>query len=448
MLQLPELAREPTATLTPEALQRCLQQPLDEASLPRWLEALAAWPDSRDHERPLEQALQRLEMLQEQWPLPQGFPLDEAEYARYHDMSRLWLEAARSYTRIYLGQPAQFRYLAQLLDCLRRSLVTAALAHQLWPAVLWPEIHRLYLDARAQASRRDRAFSQAARHYLRLLLLGLTDLPGLHPQEVRMLDALSEKWAPLIAVEKSQEAGWRIDPETPAPACWQAAGDRVWRVDLQGLFDVLMAHRDLAAKQGRYEALRRTSETISRDWLEALLERWQGRTAEFAPVAAESAELVTGLVSIFDCLRGEAVRRQTARRRQSHWEVTGGAWQPGELVGVFEAGNRRLLQLGVITHLHQPAPERVELNWHFLAEEVTAIGLQPAHLPGGSRYQRALLVHDEEPPRLLLASQPLDAEPVAVLVAGARRYAIRLAECRNPALGVLDFRCLPVRYQK
>ncbi|BCX82063.1 hypothetical protein MIT9_P1645 [Methylomarinovum caldicuralii] len=448
MLQLPELAREPTATLTPEALQRCLQQPLEEASLPRWLETLAAWPDSRDHERALAQTLQRLETLQARWPLPQGFPLDEAEYARYHDMSRLWLEAARGYTRIYLGQPAQFRYLAQLLDCLRRSLVTAAQAHQPWPAALWPEIHRLYLDARGRAGRRDRAFSQAARHYLRLLLLGLADLPGLHAREVAMLDALSEKWAPLLAVEESQEAGWRIDTEAPVPARWQAAGDRAWRVDLQRLFDMLTAHRDLAAEQGRYEALRQPSETISCDWLEALLERWQGRMAEFAPAAAESVELVAGLASIFDCLRGEAVRRETARRRQSHWEVKGGAWQPGELVGVFEAGNYSLLQLGVITHLRQPAPERVELNWHLLAEEVTAVGLQPAHLPGGSRYQRALLVHDEEPPRLLLASQPLEAEAVVVLVAGARRYAVRLAEYRNPALGVLDCRCLPARLQK
>ncbi len=444
MLKLPRLAAK-TEVLTPQALRDVLRQPVDEARLPLWPDVLAAWPDSREHARSFTQILQRFEALRERWPLPQGFPLEREAYARYRDLARIWLAAARFHTRRYLDRPDRFDALAALFDCLRQSLVTAALAHQPWPTELWPEIHRLYLDARPGSGRRDRTFAGAARAYQRLLLLGLADLAGLHPREVAMLDALSEKWAPLVTVEESQAEGWRIDPEAAVPARWQAAGTTAWRVNLETLFETLAVHQDLASAQGRYETLRQPSETIDRTWLETLLAHWRGETPGFAPAVGETVELVSGLTAIFEALQGGEVRRETAVREADRWRLQGGTWQVGDLIAAFSPGGRQRLQLRVVSHLHQPAPDEVVLAWRPLAGQVQAVGVQPAHLPAQTRYQRALLLTDGETPRLLLAAQPLAAELVVLVLIGQRRYPVRLVQRRNSAWGILDFRCLPLQ---
>ncbi len=389
------------------------------------------------------------ERLEGQVP-PARFPLSVEQKRRYQRLSAAWLNLARLYTAWLQAadEKAVGRWLTEALFCLRQVVVIAGICH--WPVSkdLWSDVHRLYRLGRqkrvAGLGGVRRPFERVARAdnaYIHLLMLGLADLAALRPVEVRWLDGLLEKWAPLVGLTKDAEPGWGVDGRGDRPARWSEGAPRV-RLDFRRLLALLDDHRALAGQAGRFHP-DSSAPTIDLELLQLWCRRWDsGPARPNRPPLTDRIELILGLDAIFRRLRGEAVTGLPVEPVKAWVRIPGCGMQIGDLVGLFEAGGSRLRSLAVVDRLYAAGREEGGLRVQFrtLADRVRAVGLQPWQ--GRFRsYQPALLLEEDAGLRLILPLQDLPEGTRLRLLHGSAVYPVRLGRPHHSALGVMSFSC-------
>jgi len=428
-----------------EALSRWIQAGGEPAQLPE----LAGLPCSAAGRRLAEAVKRRLTERLAGQALPERFPMSREQKRSYQRFSAAWLNLARlhvAWLQAADGKAAG-RWLSEALYCLRQVVVIAGMCH--WPLSkdLWSDVHRLYRLGRQKrvaglggARRPFERGGSADNAYVHLLMLGLADLAALRPVEVRWLDGLLEKWAPLVGLTKDAEPGWGIDGRIDRPVRWSEGTPRV-RLDFRRLLALLDDHRALAGQAGRFHP-DSSDRTIELELLQMWRWQWERGTGRpDGPVLTERAELVLGFAAIFRRLRGEEVSSIPVRPVRAWVRVPGHGVRIGDLVGLFEPGGSRLRTLAVVDRLYVAGREEgLNLQFRALADRVRAVGLQPWQ-GRFQTYQPALLLEDGEGLRLVLPLQKLPEGTRLRLLHGSAVYPVRLDRRRHPAQGVVSFSC-------
>ncbi len=436
MSQFRLLERPDTAgPVSVEALSRWIQAEGEPAPLPE----LGGLPCSAAGRRLAEAVKRRLTERLAAQGLPERFPMSREQKRRYRVLSAAWLNLARlhvAWLQAAEGKAAE-RWLSGALFCLRQIVVVAGMCH--WPLSkdLWSDVHRLYLLGRRKAVERA---STAENAYVHLLMLGLADLAALRPVEVRWLDGLLEKWAPLVGLVKDAEPGWGVDGRVDRPARWSEGTLRV-RLDFRRLLALLDDHRTLAGQAGRFHP-DSSDRAIDLELLQMWRGRWErGSRRPEGPLLTERTELVLGFAAIFRRLRGEAVPGLPVRPVRAWVRVAGNGVRIGDLAGLFEPGTSRLRSLAVVDRLYVAGrEEELRVQFRTLADRARAVGLQPWQ-GRFQTYQPALLLDEDVGLRLILPLQDLPEGTRLRLLHGSAIYPVRLGRRRHPALGVMSFAC-------
>lgn len=382
--------------------------------------------------------------------LPDGFPMTGELKRSYQKQSAAWLHLARVYVAWLQAAEEKLagQLLADALFCLRQVIVIAGICHWPLPKGLWLDIHRLYLAGRKRQvaqrtspmGRSDRA-ARVEKAYIHLLMLGLVDLAGLRPVEVRWLDGLLEKWVPLVKLVEDVEVGWVIDGRADQAARW-SGGKPGLRLDFSRLIALLDDHGGLTSQAGRFQP-DLSCQTIDLELLQLWRRKWEsGTSLPDGRTWTKRAELIFGFAGIFQRLRGGSAPGLPVEATNEWIRILGESVQVGDLTGLFEPGGSRLQALAVVDRLSASGLEGagISLQLRTLANRVCAVGLQPLH-GQFQTYQPALLLEGNGKLHLILQLQSLSEGAILRLLHGSSVYPIRLGRRHHPALGVLSFTC-------
>ncbi|HHJ39972.1 MAG TPA: hypothetical protein ENJ86_11045 [Methylothermaceae bacterium] len=387
-----------------------------------------------------------------------AFPLNNHLRESIEEFLAVWQKLGAVYSHWLQGESQQRKkpqafLLLRLFETLYRTLSLRAFFHWQLPENIWRDIHSVYrlagerdiisLSTKLPGLRHGKRTALEKR-YKQSLLLGLAEPFALLPREIRLLEALMEKWAPLLVLESTVGMGWRIHFNEDVPAVW-ADDDSSLRINFSSLVKLLKEHRAFASKVGRFEYWEQESnETLSLDLLDQLVQSWLGAEPEIEQ-PPERCHLVAGFKPVFQYLAQEEKPSIWMAMGQGEWlecHVTLGSLQIGDLVGIIT--NDLLDHLAVVAQLKQTETDldSVLLKLQPLLHEVTPVGVQPlVTIQKLQTYQRGLLGKIEGRDVLLLQQQPVEAGTMIRVLREDMAYPVKLEEKANPARGVLQFTC-------
>ncbi|GEM_PF-6353797 len=387
-----------------------------------------------------------------------AFPLNSELHESLMAFLTAWQKLGAAYyhwIEIEQQSPRKSRafLMLRLFETLRQILLLHYFFHWQLPENLWRDIHSVYrlavdkdvvsLKTKLPGLHHGKRTTLEKR-YKQNLLLGLAGPFGLMPEELKLLEPLMEKWAPLLVLEMAAGTGWRIDHEKDVPAVWTAE-DVGLRINFAGLLKLLKEHREFASKAGRFEYWQQdVKDTLSLDLLEHLVQSWlSGTQEEVKP--PERCHLIAGFKPLFNYLIQEENPTMWMAMGQAGWlecQVALGGVQVGDLLGIVRDGS--LDDLAVVAQLKQTETglDSVLLKLRPLLQGVEPVGIQPLlSVQKLQVYQRGLLGRAGGKEVLLLQQQPLEPGTVVRMLKDEAVYPLKLEEKQNPARGVLQFSC-------
>ncbi len=449
-------AEESASSLSVTELSQRVSQANDLFAWYSCAQELASLPYSRSAERlgsKIREALQAWRMSQE---LADAYPLPSAMAERWRALEAAWRALAQTYARWMMSGESrvEMRSATEALFCLRQIVLLCGLAHWPVPEGLWLDVHWIYssnLELGAVQQRIRRSF---LRHrfrttieweYIQTVLLGMTDLFSLLPQEVLALDSLGEKWVAMVKLHSDDQAGWGIDEDSDVPVDWRTTGEGL-RLDLTDLMEFLDSQHDLVGSLGRYEWIEQPTDTVSSALLDHWRKIWTHADAEDqGDVDLDQAEVEIGLEAVFGRLQGGSPSAASVIVADSERVLSGcEAVQVGDLLGLFGHEDGSPDGLAVISRLWWDDGEEfvVQVRLHKLEGEVFPVGVQPLYRgEQPCAYQRGLLLNTPDHMMLILSVQPLDEGAIVRILSGNKMYPVRLLSHDTFARGLLGCVC-------
>jgi len=392
------------------------------------------------------------------------------------EFGRMYGALMQDYDSGKMGDKSLALLSQRLLRCLDQVLLGYYLLHLKIPAWLWRDVHSVYKQTLAKRKHEERVRDDAAvagfatpeEVYKEILLLGMSDPYCLHGKEILALRRTSAQWTANVALQSTDEPGWRLAFHEDKPPWWEPKptggdNDKTLGLDVRPILKILEnPDQRWTHRAGRFEpnpVADSDSGGLSAGLLNYLLWRWSHAPVPPAPPQG-ALHFIPGFNNVHH-LFGEPAPLNIAA--VPHWTATPltdgmlaydrdtpGGVQIGLLLGFVAESDVEVRGIGVVSRVSMDQTDGlVKFQIRPLTIRAVTAGLQPAKLTMTNQgsYQRALLYLEEVPgdePRsfiLLQSMRQQEINRVRLLTDNGMTF-VRLLNRRNIAFGIVGFDCL------